>query len=209
MPLSPEELAAAEELQKQEAAQAAAAEEARKAEEARLAEEEDTSKLSIEQLQAQLARERKDRQEANKEAQKLRQRANSLEEEARKRQEAEMSELEKTQARLKESETRNAEISQEAQNTRIMLAASRLGFQDPKDAVALINRSALTEGEANLDDLLKEVIKTKPYLAKGESKLPERQGGLNPGGGVDQAQEKETTDRAKRAFPTIRRLLGN
>jgi ATPase subunit of ABC transporter with duplicated ATPase domains len=161
---------------------------------------------TIEEWESLYEKERKDRQEANREAQALRKRANELELLEKKRRESEMTELEKHQERVKELELENERVKKSAQDTRILLAATRLGFNDPKDAIALIDRNEISEDEKNLDDLLKTILKSKPYLGKTDSKIPNRESS-NPGGGIDQVFSMEQTEKSRRLFPTLKRLV--
>lgn len=206
--MTPEELAAKELADKQAAdlvaQEAAAAEEAKKK-----AEEEDLSKLTLEETKSRLEKEIKDRKEANKEAQQLRKRANDLEEADKKRKESEMTDLQKAQAESADLKMKNAQIALEAQNTRIMLTASNLGFNDPKDAVALLNKTDLKDDESNLENLLKDVLKTKPYLKKADGSPLPRTPGHNPGDGSGGTGDKEKKKQLTSIFPTLGRVRQN
>lgn len=167
----------------------------------------DISKMTTEQLREMVEKERRERQNANKEAQELRRRATSAEADLKKRQEAEMTELEKAQARAKELEDQLTQSNRQNQDARIMVTASKLGFNDPTDAIALINRTDLAADEKNLESLLKDVLKAKPYLGKAKGTLPGTSP-LNPGDGTQALDEKQKQEKAVSMFPTIGRLVG-
>jgi len=91
---------------------------------------------------------------------------------------------------LKERDDLKAENSQlKAATTAVQLEkstvamASRLGFQDPEDAYALVDRSAIVIDDAgkatNLEELLKGILDAKPYLGRGQQ--PTGGGTSNPG----------------------------
>lgn len=165
----------------------------------------DSKTPTVEELQKQLEKERKDRQAANQEAQKHRKELKELKDEKAKREEAEMSELEKAQNRIKQLEEQNQLALKQAREAMIMSTATKLGFVDPSDAVRLIDHQQLEDG-AKAEDLLKELAKSKPYLtSKPEVKAP---GGdrLNPGDTSKNTEDKEKRERASTLFPAINRL---
>lgn len=121
-----------------------------------------------------------------------------------KRKEAEMSDTEKAQAKLKELEDKVAATSRKAQDSEIKAHAALLGFADPSDAAAFIDREKIDEDGTNIPDLLKAVLKAKPYLAKDQKAIPGTNSG-NPGGGADKASEKAKEAELRKAFPSLDR----
>lgn len=163
-------------------------------------------KLSLDEAKSRVSKEITDRQAANREAQNLRARVKELEAADKKRVEDGLSELEKANKRALDLEVENFKISQTAQNTRIEMAASKLGFHNPSDAVLLINKEDLTDDEKNLETLLKTLIKERSYLVKPSGGLPNRQTGNNPGGNVELESSKQDREKATKFFPSIGRL---
>lgn len=136
---------------------------------------------TLEELQSQLKK--RDRENAG-----LRGELKKREDAIKAHETAQMSEQEKLTARNKELEdslkAKDQELSQTALRSATYAAAARLGFQDPEDGYRLINAAdVVTDGEGrptNLDELLQEVLKAKPYLGSG-STPPPRTGTSNPG----------------------------
>jgi hypothetical protein len=198
--MTPEEIAA------QEAEKAKQAEEEAKA--AQEAEAKKKTPQTVEELQAQLEKERKERQEANAEAQKHRQALRKYEEDEKKRQEADMSELEKAQAKIAELSEQNTANAAKALNSAIMSMAVTLGFNDPNDAVAMIDRASIDAEQGNIKQLLEKVVKEKPYLVKAESGLPKQTQEKNPAEEITRKLNKETATRMTGLFPALKRRLG-
>lgn len=92
---------------------------------------------------------------------------------------AEMTEQEKREARIKELEAQNAEAITKVKQSTVRAMASELGFADPKDAAKLLD--SIPDDEKELEDALKGLLKTKPYLAKSAgSGIPDTGKGGNP-----------------------------
>ncbi len=92
---------------------------------------------------------------------------------------AEMTEQEKRDARIKELEAQNAEAITKVKQSTVRAMASELGFADPKDAAKLLD--SIPDDEKELEDALKGLLKTKPYLAKSAgSGIPDTGKGGNP-----------------------------
>lgn len=85
-----------------------------------------------------------------------------------------LSEKERLERKLAELEQANASLLTEIQQARLQSAierhAARLGIVDPEAAAVLIDRAAVEFDEdgrpANVEALLKDLIKAKPYLAR-------------------------------------------
>lgn len=80
------------------------------------------------------------------------------------------------EARVAELETQGKEA---AVRTAIIAAAAKAGFNDPNDAVSMVDRKALKVGDdeiEGLDDALKALAKDKPYLLKAQQEQPQQQG---------------------------------
>jgi hypothetical protein len=101
----------------------------------------------------------------------LRERAKALEAEKTAAETAKLPEQERLQRRLVELERAEAEHERERQDWRLRDAvtttALRLGYRDPADAFALIDRAALEYDEAgnpkNVDKLLTDLATAKPW----------------------------------------------
>jgi hypothetical protein len=108
------------------------------------------------------------------EAAEYRRRMRELEQIVRQHEDAKLSETERLQKRLAELE-REQELSKRERQERTlkyetMLAASRLGIVDPEAAYRLLDLTTLTFAEdgtpTNLEQVLHDLLKAKPYLAK-------------------------------------------
>lgn len=108
-----------------------------------------------------------------KEAAQYRTRLKALEDAQRAADDAKLSDQEKLQKRLAELERAAAEASSNLQKRvveyEVKLAASRLGIVDPDAAWRLIDASSLEFDESgkpkNLDRVLSDLLKAKPYLS--------------------------------------------
>lgn len=105
---------------------------------------------------------------------------------------AEMTEQEKREARIKELEAQNAEAITKVKQSTVRAMASELGFADPKDAAKLLD--SIPDDEKELEDALKGLLKTKPYLAKSAgSGIPDTGKGGKPATSADKSAEKQRT----------------
>ncbi len=202
MEKTPEEIAAQEKAA-QEAAAAQADADAKKAQEAGAV---STNSLTLEQALAEIEKQKSINSAVRKENAETRIKLTNFEQEQKKKAEAEMSEVEKANARIKELEAQNQQSLLQAQNGRVLAKAAAMGFNDPADAVMLFDRASLSEDEKNLEQLLKDVLKAKPYLAKSGSGLPGVGGGGNPGGALETAVEAEKVKKVQGLFPALGRL---
>lgn len=164
----------------------------------------DLSKLSPEELRTRYEREVAERKKANAEAQAHRKKLNSYEEAEKKRQQDQLDEVGKRDARIKELEEAQVVADRKALDARILVAASKLGFADPDDAVALVDRDAIGEDGANIEVALKDLLKRKAHLAA------QVKGNPPPGGNPSSsARGPETPERQKdlgSKFPFLGRL---
>jgi uncharacterized membrane protein len=82
---------------------------------------------------------------------------------------ATLNETQKLQKQLEKVQTDHANVVKELQQTKlthaVSLAAQKLGFYDPSDAIANIDQSQLDENFSNVEGLLKQVLSKKPHLA--------------------------------------------
>ncbi|RYG35207.1 hypothetical protein EON81_13450 [bacterium] len=141
-----------------------------------------------------------------KEAQGLRGRLKVLEEAEEARKKSEMTDLEKANAEKEELAKKASDAERKAQDAEIRAAAATLGFNDPADALSLINRAELKDDLSNVKELLEALKKDKEYLTKPAAG---GQGGgrNNPAGGGKAATEEEKVDRARSNFPFLKNRL--
>lgn len=106
------------------------------------------------------------------EARKLRAEARSLRDRLKVIEERDVPEAERSKRRLEELERSNEglvrELQQERIQSRVLAAATRLGFADPADAYSLLPDDALEVADGvprNVDQALKRLLEKKPYLA--------------------------------------------
>lgn len=146
------------------------------------------------------------------EAASLRRRLKDFEEAERKRTEAELSETQRLQKRLDELETERTALVQAKQEQALKMAvlttAGQLGFTDPKDAIALLDRSAIqtdpeTGEPTNIRALLADLLKTKSYLSGAHSRpMGSADGGTrekSTAGTIDDQIRAAEAERAKAA----------
>jgi hypothetical protein len=125
--------------------------------------------------------------EARKEAAKYRTEAQKLRDQVKAADDAKLPELERLQRRnaeLEEAHTAHERERAEWQTqAAVTKAALRLGFQDPVDAYALLDRSGLDFDDSgapkNVDKLLTELLKAKPYLGGAGRPSGSADGGVN------------------------------
>jgi hypothetical protein len=133
---------------------------------------------------------------ARKEAAAYRTKLRQAEEDAETRKRAEMTELERLkadleaerQARTKAEEQRQRQIAR----TQVIAAAARLGFNDPEDAIRMLDQSTLEVDDAGnidgLDDALSALVKSKPYLIKSTTGTISP---TNPAGGPQRMSQEQ------------------
>lgn len=109
-----------------------------------------------------LEAERKARRDAEK-------RLAVLEAKNKERDEAELTETEKLRKELEQvkatADKREAEYRSERVRTSTVRAAAKLGYADPDDAFRLIDSDSVEDDGSNVDKLLGDLLKSKPYLA--------------------------------------------
>lgn len=154
------------------------------------------------------------------EAKKLRQEANSLRQRLRsaeakakefddfkaQQDQQNQSELEKTQKRAADAEKARDEALRAQQELRmsnaVTLAAGRLNFNDPDDGMRYIKTADLEDDLSNVGDLLKQVLKERPYLAAGKGQAVQTSGGAtNPSRSQSTAPQALTWDVISRMNP--------
>jgi hypothetical protein len=109
---------------------------------------------------------------------------------------AEMTELERLQAELREAQEARTRAEQDrrqvAIRSQVVTAAAKAGFNDPEDAYRMLDASTLDVDDngtaGGLDVALKDLLKTKPYLAKQAT--PGTYSPTNPAGGSPQESDQ-------------------
>lgn len=111
-----------------------------------------------------LEAERKARRDAEK-------RLAVLEAKNKERDEAELTETEKLRKELEQvkatADKREADYRNERVRTSTVRTAAKLGYADPDDAFRLIDSDSIEDDGSNVDKLLADLLKAKPYLASG------------------------------------------
>lgn len=117
---------------------------------------------------------------------------------------AKLSETERLRAEAEEAKSAREKAERKAQEritrAEALTIASRLGIVDPDAAYRLLDGAAIKYGEdgepANLEPLLKDLLKAKPYL-KGQQQGPSSPSNPARGGG---AQGESDEERRQRLF---------
>lgn len=144
--------------------------------------------------------------EARKEAAARRKEASDLAARLKAIEDKELSETEKLKRELEALKASNASAGKALQDSKILVAASRMGFANPEDALAFVDRAGLGDGLENLDDALKAVLKSRPYLkaqGAGGSGAGQQQATGNPAGGAAAQLDQQKADRARQLFPFL------
>lgn len=136
-----------------------------------------------------------------KEAASWRTKLRAAEEAEEQRKRSEMTELEKLKADLQVERQARAAAEQQRQQqllrTQVVSAAAKAGFNDPEDAIRLLDQTALEiddKGQiGGLDSELKRLLAAKPYLAAKAGTISP----TNPAGG---APGQSTEERLKRIY---------
>lgn len=134
-------------------------------------------------------------QKANNEAKEHRLKAKELDELKQQLETEKLSEKEKLEKRLAELQKQHEGYRLQTQDrlvsAELRSQAAALGFADPSDAVKMLDRAALEFDEdgtpKNAADLLKELLKAKPYLAG------KQQGGQTSGGPTNPSRSQSQT----------------
>lgn len=157
----------------------------------------------LESAKAALADVRKEAASYRTEKAKLAKELEEARAQLKKIEDAQLSETDRLKKELEEAKAQ-AEAGRKAmQDSRIVVAAAKLGFADPNDALAFIDRSGIGDDGAGIDDALKAVLKSKPYLKAGAQGQQGGQGAGNPQGGADAANQANKVERAKSNFPFL------
>jgi len=136
-----------------------------------------------------------------KEAASWRTKLRQAEETEEQRRRSEMTELEKLKADLEAERqaraTAEQQRTQQLLRTQVVSAAARAGFNDPEDAVRLLDQTALEIDDhgqiGGLERELKALLAAKPYLATKTGTISP----TNPAGG---APGQSTEERLKRIY---------
>ena len=131
-----------------------------------------------------------------KEAAAYRTKLRQAEEDAETRKRAEMTELERLKADLEAERQARTEAEEQRQRqiarTQVIAAAARLGFNDPEDAIRMLDQSTLEVDDAGnidgLDDALSALVKSKPYLIKSTTGTISP---TNPAGGPQRMSQEQ------------------
>jgi len=149
---------------------------------------------------AALDKEREARRDAEKRAKTFEKELQKFQDAARTADEATLSEQEKLRRRVAELETERDvhATAQREQAIRMaaVTAAARLGFADPEDAFALLDREAIEFDDAgtpkNVSRLLTDLLKAKPYLGAAHARpMGSADGGARAGAPTLQEQAAE------------------
>ncbi len=121
--------------------------------------------------------------ELRKEAAASRVKANELDKLKADLEASKLSETEKLQKRIadlqKERDTAISDATALKITNAVSSQAARLGFADPDDAVRFLDAARIADDLSNIETLLKELLKAKPYLA-GKQQASSG-GATNPG----------------------------
>jgi hypothetical protein len=130
-------------------------------------------------VRAELARTQKALKDANREAAERRKKLEAFEAEETKRKEAELTEVQKLQKRLEESEAKAKAAAEEARKTRIenaIIAKARDRFVDLEDVVLKLRDGIQLDDDGkpvDLDKALDELAAAKPHWVK-QAAAPEK-----------------------------------
>jgi len=115
---------------------------------------------------------------------------------------AQLSETEKLRRELEESRRAAQDAARVMLDAKLLVAASKLGFADPHDALALVDRSEIGADGEGIDDALSAVLKAKPYLRAQAQSAPKQAAG-NPAGGAAARLDDSKHERARQLFPFL------
>ena len=115
-----------------------------------------------------------------KESKRLAKIVSEYEAKEKKQKEAQLSEVDQLKAQLAEQVAANAQIQNDIRQSKLRAAIERAaglqGFVNPEDAWKLADLSGLEMGEdgkvKGLEEALKEILKTRPYLTAAAIKQP-------------------------------------
>lgn len=141
--------------------------------------EQEVQTVTVAQLQAELKNVQKALKDANREAAERRKKLEAFEAEETKRKEAELTEVQKLQKRLEESEAKAKAAAEEARKTRIenaIIAKARDRFVDLEDVVLKLRDGIQLDDDGkpvDLDKALDELAAAKPHWVK-QAAAPEK-----------------------------------
>lgn len=118
---------------------------------------------------------------------------------------AQLSDQERLARENEELKAAAAQAARQVVDARILVEAAKQGFADPEDALALIDRSAVGDGQDGeaVAKALQSVLKKKPYL-KAPSAAPSTAGTPgNPPGGAGAAADAAKQERVRQIFPYL------
>lgn len=134
--------------------------------------------LTPEQLKAELDKVRKALAMANRESAERRKKLEQLEQAELKRKQAELTEAQRLEAQLHDAQARLKDLEAEHEELRarhlVERVATRLEFQDPADAYALLDLSQVDlddeSAAKSVEGALRSLVKAKPYLVRQANK---------------------------------------
>lgn len=141
-----------------------------------------------------------------KEAAGWRNKLRQAEEAEAERQRSEMTELERIKADLEAERHARAQAEQRQRDqlirTQVISSAARSGFNDPEDAIRMLDITALEVDESGkidgLDGALQQLAKSKPYLLKTTATMSP----TNPAGGSQRPSDDQLRKEIFGAKPT-------
>lgn len=155
--------------------------------------------------------ERKARREADRKLKEIEGQVAQLSKEKQEREDAEKTELQKVQERAAALEREKAEtenrLKAERTRTAVILSAGKLNVIDPDAAEKLLDTASITydaDGRPeNVEELLKDLIKEKPYLVKADEKPgsgPPRTPKAGDQAELTEAQKKERSEQLQKSY---------
>lgn len=163
---------------------------------------------TLEEALALVAKERGQRQAANREAQTHRAKLRELETKEEERRQAGLTETQKEKERADRAEAQLVEAKNQVVAGRVTTAAAKLKFADPEDVTKFIDLSQVNETGSNIDELVKQLSTDKPYLLA----KPRGSGGgaeKDPPNDLDTTTEANKIKRASGLFSSIGRRVEN
>jgi len=164
---------------------------------------------TVEELQAELEGLRQQLKTVNSESAGRRKKLEEIEAAEAKRKLAELSELDQLKAKLAEQEKARLEAESRANEALIRhaveMAAATMKFHNPEIAYHLLDLAEVSIGEdgkvAGVEDALKKLIKSNPYLVDAGAAAPETDAGKRGSGKPDPKAQAEEIRRRYR-IPT-------
>lgn len=141
------------------------------------------------------------------EARNLRTRLKDAETKVEQFEAANKTELEKATDKATKAETELANARKLVIESKVEARAAGLGFADPGDAIRFIDASKIDETFSNVDELLKGVLESKPYLKKSSGTGSPGTPSGNPQGSTEGNSQAAKTQKVIDQFPGIGRLV--